>query len=429
MPRSQHGGYGFEPEDLVCVLNDWSRGLGGLKCGKTTDLGPLALRGLSNAWPVDCPPKATPVHVREYPGDGWCFGFCSAMRVLQLGPYPPPHGGVQTNLVAIRSFLLTRGVPCAVVNITRYRKPDADEVYYPKGAAQLLQLLVRLRFDVIHLHVGGMLTSRLLWLGLVCTLRPGAKSVMTFHSGGFPSMPEGQSLGPTSFAGFVLRRFDGLIGVNEEIMGFFHRMGVSAQRARLISPYSFLPGEQSPGSFPAPLAAFFADHSPVLISVGGLEPEYDFALQIEIVPQLRKKFPGMGLLLIGSGSLEDALRAKVRTSPSAPDILLAGDVPHAVTMEAVSRSRLMLRTTLYDGDALSVREALQLGTRVIATDNGMRPAGVQLIPRSDLPALLEAIDQELQQPPPRKQQPDAEEGNLLAVFDFYRDLVAPVQSS
>ena len=28
------------------------------------------------------------------------------MRVLQLGPYPPPHGGVQTNLVAIRAFLL-----------------------------------------------------------------------------------------------------------------------------------------------------------------------------------------------------------------------------------------------------------------------------------------------------------------------------------
>jgi len=27
------------------------------------------------------------------------------MRVLQLGPYPPPHGGVQSNLVAIRPGL------------------------------------------------------------------------------------------------------------------------------------------------------------------------------------------------------------------------------------------------------------------------------------------------------------------------------------
>jgi len=53
------------------------------------------------------------------------------MRVLQLGPYPPPHGGVQSNLVAIRTFLRLHHVPCAVINITRHRKPDSDEVYYP----------------------------------------------------------------------------------------------------------------------------------------------------------------------------------------------------------------------------------------------------------------------------------------------------------
>ena len=27
------------------------------------------------------------------------------MIILQMGPYPPPHGGVQTNLVAIRRYL------------------------------------------------------------------------------------------------------------------------------------------------------------------------------------------------------------------------------------------------------------------------------------------------------------------------------------
>src|ERR1700758_2571534 len=117
------------------------------------------------------------------------------MRVLQLGPYPPPHGGVQTNLVAIRSFLRQHGIACAVINITRHRKPDADEVYYPKGPFQLLQLLARLQYDVIHLHIGGMLSRRLLSLALACTA-PRAKSVMTFHSGGFPSTPEGQALQP-----------------------------------------------------------------------------------------------------------------------------------------------------------------------------------------------------------------------------------------
>lgn len=346
------------------------------------------------------------------------------MKVLLLGPYPPPHGGVQSNLVAIQSFLLRRGVPCAVINITRHRKPQADEVYYPNGAAQLLQLLTRLQFDVLHLHIGGMLTNRLLALALICTLRPRAKSVLTFHSGGFPSSPAGQALGPTSFAGFVLRRFDGLIAVNQEIMEFFRKMEVAQDRTRLISPYAFLHDEQSLEVFPEPLANFFSAHDPVLISVGLLEPEYDLPLQIQVLPRIRKSFPNTGLVMIGSGSLEAQLRETINAQACAPHILLTGDLPHSVTMKAISRSRILLRTTLYDGDALSVREALELNTPVIATDNGMRPEGIILIPKSNLQALVEAIQQELRQEKGRKHVPRRGDINVQAVFELYQSLTS-----
>lgn len=346
------------------------------------------------------------------------------MRVLLLGPYPPPHGGVQTNLVAIRAFLLKSGVPCSVINITRHRKPDDDEVYYPTGPEGVVQLLTRLKYDIIHLHIGGMLTPRLLALSLVCARWPGKKSVMTFHSGGFPASPEGQALKPSSFAGFVLRGFDGLIGVNEEIIRFLHRMGVRPERARLISPYSFLTGTDSERVLPQILLEFFSAHDPVLTSVGLLEREYDLPLQIDALTPIRQKFPTAGLLMIGSGSLESSLRQRISSSPSAPHILLAGDVPHAATIEAMIRSRVILRTTLYDGDALSVREALQLGTPVIATDNGMRPAGVRLIPKSDLQALVNASEIELQEPVRRKELAGGDDGNVRAVYEFYQGLLA-----
>lgn len=345
------------------------------------------------------------------------------MRVLQLGPYPPPYGGVQTNLVAIRSFLLKRGVYCAVINVTRHRKADADSVYYPSSAAGLLRLLAQLRYDIIHQHFGGMLTHRILALSLACTLPRRAKSVMTFHSGGFPSTPEGIALGPNSFAGRVLRRFDGLIAVNAEIMSFFQKMQVSPNRARLISPYSYSP-QQSSSSLPAHLSSFFASHDPVLISAGQLEPEYDLALQIEVLPRLREKFPNAGLLLLGSGSIEGDLRTRIEAQGCSQHVLLAGDVLHASTMEAISRSNIMLRTTWYDGDAISVREALQVGTPVIATDNAMRPAGVHLIPRSDSAALLTAIEEELRRPTERNKRLSPDESSLQDVFDFYQDLLA-----
>src|SRR5215831_10156731 len=99
------------------------------------------------------------------------------MHVLLLGPYPPPHGGVQTNLAAIRRCLLERGIPVEVVNLTRYRHPTDEGVYYPETGLQVLRLITSLPATIIHLHVGGDLTARLLVLGLVCCLLPGRKTV------------------------------------------------------------------------------------------------------------------------------------------------------------------------------------------------------------------------------------------------------------
>lgn len=346
------------------------------------------------------------------------------MRVLQLGPYPPPHGGVQSNLVAIRKFLRSQGVPCAVINITRHRKPDEDEVYYPSSAAGVLQLLWRLKYDVVHLHLGGSLNKRVLSLALVCTMQAPAKSVLTFHSGGYPSSREGKATGRNSYAGFVLRRFDALIGVNDEIVNFFRGLGTDPQRIRMILPHAFLTEENEAPSLPSELESFFASHDAVLISVGLLEPEYDLALQIEALGHIRDKFPSAGLVLIGSGSLESRIRSLIRAQSYAEHIRLCGDVPHAATIQAISRAHLMLRTTLYDGDAVSVREALHLGTPVVATDNGMRPAGVHLIPKSNLQALVEAVEAQLMHPTKKATAARNDDANVRAVFELYRELTS-----
>jgi glycogen synthase len=352
------------------------------------------------------------------------------MRVLLLGPYPPPHGGVETNLVAIRSFLLKRGISCSVINITRHRKVERDGVYYPGGAFEVLRLLFRLDYDVLHLHVGGMLSRRVLRLALACSCMPGKKTVFTFHSGGYPSTPKAQSTDSHSFDGFVLRRFDRLIAVNQEIADFFLRLGVARERVHIIAPHASADGEDYTGELVEPLTGFFARHQPVLISAGQLEPEYNLQLQIEALGRLLTTYPDAGLVLLGHGSLEEDLRNLIESKPFSGHILLCGDVPHTLTMRAVYRSAGMLRTTLYDGDAISVREALYLGTPVIATDNGMRPAGVRLVPMSDVNALSAAIRETMALSAARTREigiPD--DTNLQAVLNLYRELVPHLSDS
>ena len=345
------------------------------------------------------------------------------MRVIQLGPFPPPHGGVQTNLVAIRDHLRARGHRAGVVHLTRHRRENADEVYYPESALETARLLWTEPADILHLHIGGMLNPKLLGLSLFLSLLPGRKTVLTFHSGGFCSSPEGQAITPASFASRIFRRLDAVIAVNQQIADFFVRqVGMPPERVHLISPHASV---KVSGELPPELQGFFDAHDPLLLSVGLLEPEYDLPLQIRTLGEIRKSHPNAGLLMIGSGSLEQALRREIAAQPCAKHILLPGDVPHAATLRAIQDCRMLLRTTHYDGDALSVREALEIGTPVIATDNGMRPEGCYLIPAPpQLEPLLEGIETVLAAATPQPSGPVAAGiQNLDAVLEVYRNLL------
>lgn len=352
------------------------------------------------------------------------------MRVVQLGPYPPPHGGVQTHIVALRARLLKEGIACAVINITAAPESGTEGVHYPRSAPALVRRLLGLRPEIVHLHLGGHLSNRLLALAGVCTTVPGSHSVLTFHSGGYPSSPDGRTAGAATLRGGILRRFDRIIAVNEEQVRMFHSFGCRPDRVRLIPPHA-RPDQQPGGEIdsngrplpPPEFRDFFSRHDPVFVSVGLLEPEYDLARQMDSLARVRAFAPNAGLVVIGSGSLEEELRQHLEQSPAREHIRLCGDVPHEGTMRVIGASRLLLRTTLHDGDSISVREALALGTPVLATDTGMRPAGVQLVPIGDTEGLVSGIRAALDAPPADRAT-IGNEDNIGAVLSLYREIVA-----
>jgi glycogen synthase len=349
--------------------------------------------------------------------------MAQAMKILLLGPYPPPQGGIQTHLVGLREYLRQRNIPTYVVNLTRHRGTEREGIYYPQMASQVLRLLLHLPYNLAHIHIGGNLSPRLLGLSCITGVLPGKKVVLTFHSGGYPSSRVGLKTHPRTLRALILRHLDGLIAVNQEIVDFYRKCGIEDAKIRLIPP--FRPVEIPEGSALSPtLDQFFHSHHPVILSVGLLEPEYDLGQQIRVIGQLRKNSPHAGLVIIGSGSLEQQLKKLTTAFPEREHILIAGDVPHAETLLAILRSSLLLRTTLYDGDALSIREALQLGTPVIATDNGMRPNGVHLIPPSDPVALNTAIGICLRDGKRHSAIESAGQDNMGAVVEFYEDILA-----
>src|SRR5205807_3427438 len=119
------------------------------------------------------------------------------------------------------------------------------------------------------------------------------KTVLTFHSGGYPSSPAGRTAGPATLRGFLFRRLDGAIAVNAEIAALFRKFGVREKRIRTILPFVVQPPDPAI-AMPQRLADFFAAHKPVLLTVGLLEPEYDLAMQIEAMAGIRERFPRAG---------------------------------------------------------------------------------------------------------------------------------------
>lgn len=348
------------------------------------------------------------------------------MHVLQLGPYPPPEGGVTRNLLAIRDALRAGGHRCSVVVTAKSEASVAEaDVHHPRSALALIRLLRTLEYDVLHIHVGGDITDRLMRLMFACCTLGKGKKVLTMHSGGYPSSPEGMTAKPKSVRGRIFRMFDRVISVNKAIAEVFSSYGLPVERNLVILPHA-LRNPYEDVALPEALASFVSSHRPLLFTACALESDYDLMTQIESLGEVLERFPNAGLVIAGSGSQESELRKAIESKPYADKILLAGNVSHDMALHLIRSADALLRTTLFDGDAIAIREAIFLGTHVIATDNGMRPDGVRLIPVKDKTALAEAIIGISSSPKLEKPNRPDDYSNIDAVVDLYTELVGKV---
>jgi glycosyltransferase involved in cell wall biosynthesis len=325
-------------------------------------------------------------------------------------------------MLAIRDELRRAGHACSIINITRSaRSVSEPDVYHPQTPLALARLLLKLKYDLLHIHIGGEIPARVLGLLAVCALAAKGKSVLTLHSGGYPLSEDGRAARKFSLRGFIFRLYTRLVCVNREQVEMFEKFGAAKEKIRLIYPF-FNQNPDENVRVPAPLKKFVAAHKPFLLTVGLLQPAYNLPLQIEVLGKIRKKFPGAGLIIAGAGEMEDELRRIISAAPDGEHILLAGDVTHAVTLHLINDCDVLLRTTDYDGDAISIREALHLDTPVVATDNGMRPEGVCLIPKGDCAALEKALDAALGQNGKIKSAKPDDYRNITAVLSLYEEI-------
>lgn len=343
------------------------------------------------------------------------------LHILQLGPYPPPEGGVSRNMLAIRDAALRHGHTCTIIATAKSSRQDgAENVHHPESAIGLLRLLASLKYDVAHLHVGGDISARVMALALAVSTFGRGRCVLTIHSGAFPQSEAARAAKPLSIRGLIFRRFSRIIAVNEPIGEVFRRYGVADEKVSVILPYALaIPDPEV--RLDANLVEFAEQHSPLLLSVGGLEKDYEPLFQIAAMKAILNEYSNAGLLLVGDGSMRRDVDTAVAESGCSDNILVAGNVAHEQVLHLMDRADVLLRTTLFDGDAISVREALHLGTPVIATDNRMRPEGVELIKVGDESGLVTKLSRVVSNGKKRTASPNSDNENIDAVLKIYEE--------
>lgn len=320
----------------------------------------------------------------------------ASMKLLLVGPYPPPHGGISVHLATAHQLLTRSGACCHVLDAGGHRERPGGLWGSVRSG---LRLLARVRDHAregwtLHLHTNGHnAKSWLVAVACAAAAREAPARVLTVHSGMAPEyLRFGDGWGRT-LARRALGAYDRVLCVNEEIRSAAHQAGAPEARLEVVPAY--LPAPPPEGELPARFREWLENHTPILTTTLFYRPEYGLDLLLATLQRMKGRHPELGCLVLGSGEGEIAARRRLREEGMADWVNLAGDVTHDLCLALMARSDLFVRPTLVDGDALSVREALGLGLPVVASATGHRPPGPVLFPPGDGDALEEALENSL----------------------------------
>jgi len=305
------------------------------------------------------------------------------MKILLVGPYPPPHGGVSVHVAEIERELISAGVPCKVLDSNR-----------ASHSSEFCAALGRYALQgwTIHLHTNG--HNRKSWLlALACGLagKLGGGCVLTLHSGLAPEYLSPAFRWRRKFAALVSSLYTRVICVNTAIRDTLVSLNVAAERLDVAPAYI---GSLRPmASLDPALTLWMRHHQPLFSTALFFRPEYGFDLLLNGIVRLRGQHPSLGCMVMGSGEQRAQAESLVRAAGLGDHIRMLGDVDHETCLSLISQSDVFLRTTLQDGDSISVREAIAQGVPVVASRVGTRPAGAILFQPGDVSDMLAGIQQ------------------------------------
>ncbi len=320
-------------------------------------------------------------------------------RILQIGNWPPPVCSWTMSLVELRTELETRGWDCVVMNLNENRRVKSPEYIDVQSGWDYGTKVLRYVFRgyAVHVRVNG--ESRKGYLLALAALglarlffRPALLTYAGGHQQSFFPAPAG-SFRHWAFA--FLFRFPHRIFCNsDQVKRALLTTGVRQEAVVPIPHFSTQHLEYTAVPLPADIEDFYRQHRAVFFAYVCLRKEYALEFLAETIRRFRELHPDIGFMLAGVRDREmEAMHAFIAKHELEAATCVVGSVPHDLFLTLLGRSQAYIRTPVTDGICSSVLESLTLKTPVLASENGARPAGVELWKEGDMSSLLSLMEE------------------------------------
>jgi glycogen synthase len=293
----------------------------------------------------------------------------------------------------LQQYLLEQRVcDVKVLNIGEGRAERSSQCIGASGSFDFFRIVMRFAKQgyLIHLETNGHNFKS--WLSaLVCATAGylnGRKTIIAFGSGNLSAY----LLQLNRWGRIVVQAVLALAGViicrNQPMVEAIQSVSGRRKRIEIVPGFMGLHARKLV-DVPQDVQEFFNAHTPLLGATVTLEPEYGASLALQAIQRLLPNNPKVGLVFIGIG-IEKAKQLPEYASVS-EHVLLTGAVNASVALSVIRHLDLFLRPSYFDGDSLSVREALALGIPVVASNTGLRPKGVVLFAPGQIDDLEEKL--------------------------------------
>ena len=317
-------------------------------------------------------------------------------RVLEICPYEPPVSGWTTRVKLVRRVIRERGGTCDILDIGPSRMitgRDCMPVMHAWDYLQQVWAFAR-QGATVHGHINGEYFRGLLLTLAACILTRlwRNRCVVTFHAGTVQPFFESwrrRVIGPLFWLIFALSH---IVICNSEATKA--KLLTFNRRAKIVPVPAFSPQYLDYQEVKGEVALewFLQNRSPLLLSYLCFREGFYTDVVIDAMAQLVQTWPQVGLVIVGTGDEEAAVRQQIAAQHIDAHVYVAGDRDHDGFLTLMGKSAVFLRSPISDGVSASVLEALALRTPVVASENGTRPPEVVTYHATDAHDLAQKLD-------------------------------------